>query len=213
MPQWMLYLKIVILFLSLVILAVSAYGLSLTSGVYYGYGYYGYSGAPGYMLFIAIKTMLIFGAAVAVEFMAPHFFYRILALIAYLISVLFWLSGWAWSASWAGAWCGLDRDGCGTYGGVLAAIAALGAVVWVLSIVHLVFFVKFCKASPDTTAHGGAELGHVKPEQPYVAAQHSTGQPAAAQYPGAQYPQPQQQQAYPQQPQQHYPQQQQPYQQ
>jgi len=185
MPKWMLYLKIAILFFSLVILAVSAYGVSIT---------YGYSGAAGYMVFITVKTLLIFGAAVAVELLAPQLFFRILAFVVYLLSIIFWLSGWAWAASWAAAaWSGYyncSRGGaCSNYGAALAAVAALGAFTWILSIVHLVFFVKFCMANPQQTTPGNAELGNVKPEQqPYVtAAQYPAGQPAG------QYPQQQQQ--------------------
>jgi hypothetical protein len=46
----MLIIKGVIVFFSLVILALAAYAISLTGG-YGGYYYYG-SGAPGFMIFI-----------------------------------------------------------------------------------------------------------------------------------------------------------------
>jgi uncharacterized RDD family membrane protein YckC len=46
-PFWLLYIKIAILVLSLIVLALAAYGLSLFSGLYIGSG-----GAPGMDIFI-----------------------------------------------------------------------------------------------------------------------------------------------------------------
>jgi hypothetical protein len=89
--------------------------------------------------------MIVFGAAVAVERLAPQMFFRIIALIAYILSILLWLSAWAYAASGAN-WllathtvC--DEFGCVSFdfsgvpdakqaGGALAACAALGAFAW-----------------------------------------------------------------------------------
>jgi hypothetical protein len=82
---------------------------------------------------------------------AQRYFWRIILLIAYIISIIFWLSAWAWSASVASVWltysvdysydCGFDNNNnyvCNTTsdnagkreGSVLAACAGLGALIW-----------------------------------------------------------------------------------
>ncbi len=84
-----------------------------------------------------IKTWLIYGILLALELKAQHLFYRIIAVIAYAISIVFWLSAWAWSASMAGFWLGYvcafgvcDDGPWKNEGASLAVCAALGAIVW-----------------------------------------------------------------------------------
>lgn len=79
------------------------------------------------------------GGALALEIWAPHMFYRIIALVAYILSIIFWLSAWAWAAStaafWLSSYCyggycvsltGYDKS----EGSALAACAGLGALAW-----------------------------------------------------------------------------------
>jgi membrane protein implicated in regulation of membrane protease activity len=88
-----------------------------------------------------VKTLIIFGGLLAVERFAPHMYYRLVAVIAYALSIVFWLSGWAWCASWAAAYLSVaDYYGFGNTlgydnwakkeGGALAGCAGLGAVAW-----------------------------------------------------------------------------------
>jgi len=88
--------------------------------------------------------------------------------IACAISIVFWLSAWAWSASIAAFWLSYDTYYYDSYinsapwhaeGAALAACAGLGAIVWILSIVHLVFFIRACMH--DSAPVHQAELGHV----------------------------------------------------
>jgi hypothetical protein len=51
LPPWLIFVKAVIIVLSLVVLALSAYALSLYGGYYY-YGVYYSSGVPGYLIFL-----------------------------------------------------------------------------------------------------------------------------------------------------------------
>lgn len=69
-------------------------------------------------------------------------FYRIIALVAYMLGNIFWLSAWAWAASTASVWlgsyclfgyCSGPSGDAKSEGGALAACAALGAVVWYVS--------------------------------------------------------------------------------
>ena len=143
-----------------------------------------------------IKTWIIYGLSIGFELAAQNLFFRIGFLIAYILSVIFWLSGWAWAASWAGVFL-TGYVGAGkNYGGALAGCAALGAIIWVLVIVNLVFFILACLR--DDHSAGNVELGH----------QHQTaGKADAPQQPYGQQPQYAQQPQYGQ-PQQGYPQQQ-----
>jgi hypothetical protein len=61
--------------------------------------------------------------------MAPRSFYRIVAVVGYGLTVVFWLAAWAWSASSATVWLDVDAR----VGGALAGCAALGAVAWYAS--------------------------------------------------------------------------------
>jgi hypothetical protein len=119
-PLWLLYVKIVILVISLVVLALGAYSLSLLP---FGFG----SGAGGMDIFVAILNFIVYGATGALELWAPQHFYRIGALIGYILTVIFWLSAWAWSASSASFWIYVRYT---DIGGALGGCAGLGAIAW-----------------------------------------------------------------------------------
>lgn len=186
-PAFLRILKFVIIFLSVIVLALAAYAISVFSGYY---GYYGSSGVAGLLIFAVIKTWIIFGVALFLEFRAQHFFFRILLLIAYVISIIFWLSAWAWSASAASLWLSYagdfdcsydsnfnyvcDQNGSNPWkreGAALAACAGLGALIWILLIVHLVFFILACMRDPTTHNTNNAELGQVKAQEAYPSQQ------------------------------------------
>jgi hypothetical protein len=185
LPAWLLYIKGAIFLLSIIILALSAYAISLYNGLL---TFYYSSGAPGFLIFLAIYTWIIYGAYTAIELKAQHFYYRIGALVAYVLSVIFWLTGWAWAASWAaqlGSFTGfygiLD-----TFTSVMGACAGLGALLWILAIVHLVFFILACVREPGAAHSGNVELGHGQKhdeatvQQPYPAQPVYGGQPQQA---------------------------------
>ncbi|KAH0429350.1 hypothetical protein CcaCcLH18_08472 [Colletotrichum camelliae] len=164
-PTFFSILRVAVMVLSLAVLAACAYNLSLLGGQA------SYAGPPGFMLFVALFTLLILGGAMALERFAPRFYFRLALLIAYGVSVLFWLSGWAWSASIAALFLGNTCIGSTCfgptteetrYGASMAAAAGVGAVNWVMMIVVLFYFVKGCLADPDcygiSTGHG-AEMG------------------------------------------------------
>ncbi|EGS21898.1 uncharacterized protein CTHT_0037710 [Thermochaetoides thermophila DSM 1495] len=164
-PQWILYVKAAIIFLATIVFALGAYGCSL--------GYLASGGVAGMDIFIAIWTYIVYGGTLAVEHYRPDMFYRIVALIGYILATIFWLSAWAWSANVAALWLDLSWKGTDAHnlGGAMAGAAATGAINWVLVIVHLVFFIRGSILDPNTS--GRAELGQVKPEasttsqQPY----------------------------------------------
>ncbi|TEA19478.1 hypothetical protein C8034_v009668 [Colletotrichum sidae] len=181
-PTFFSILRVAVMVLSLAVLAACAYNLSLLGG-YSG----SYTGPPGFMLFVALFTLVVLGGASAMERFAPHLYFRLALLIAYGTNVLFWLSGWAWSASIAALFLG---DTCISgicfgptteekkYGGSMAAAAAVGALNWIMMTVVLFYYVKGCLADPDcyglSTGHS-AEMGGLKGEsksrvhmQPFV---------------------------------------------
>ncbi|KAJ4294902.1 hypothetical protein N0V88_005141 [Collariella sp. IMI 366227] len=179
-PLWLLYIKGAILLFSLIVLAVAAWAISIVGG----------DGGPGGMsIFIAIFSFIVYGGAGALEIWAPQHFYCIGAFIAYILTLIFWLTAWAWSASWASTFS--SSYWYGNYGAALGACAGIGALVWILAIVHFVFFTLACvRGGSDANTAAQAELGHVKAEVPGA-------------HPPQQYPVQQQQQPYPAQPQQY----------
>ncbi|KAL1837344.1 hypothetical protein VTJ49DRAFT_3972 [Mycothermus thermophilus] len=163
-PLWLLYIKIGILVLSLIIFCLSCFILSVVHG-----------SAAGMTLFVCLWSFIVYGGAAALEIWSPQYFFRVGALVGYILSTIFWLAGWAWSASDASiilrwTW---RKD----VGGCLAANAALGAFVWIANIVHLVFFIIACVREDNPSSQ--AELGQVKPEAtvPPPAQQHFQQQP------------------------------------
>lgn len=137
LPAFILPLRIAILVLSVIILALAAFALSVF-GSYAGY-LGGYSGASGLLIFVVIKTWIIYGVLFFLEYKMPQLYYRIAAVVAFAFSLIFWLSAWAWSASLASFWLSTVCyygvcDSVDSYakkeGGALAACAGLGAVVW-----------------------------------------------------------------------------------
>ncbi|KAK7432608.1 hypothetical protein QQZ08_000816 [Neonectria magnoliae] len=173
LPFWLTIVRGVILLFSLGVLIAAAYNLSLFGGASMYLS--GYSGPSGFLIFDAIFTFLIVGGMLVSEFLAPQLYFRIALIAALILDAIFWLSAWAWAASVASSFFSYYNDFYGrssdleAYGGSMAAGAALGAVTWVLVIVTIVFFVRACMASPQTSTfpprtEGQAELGETKPE-------------------------------------------------
>ncbi|KAK3688066.1 hypothetical protein B0T22DRAFT_143618 [Podospora appendiculata] len=199
-PAWLLFVKIAILVLSIIILGLAAWALSIFGGLASGLGYSG--GAAGFAVFVTIWTFIVYGGTIAIEMVATHLFYRIAGVVLYSLSIIFWLTAWAYAASQASTWnsaASLFGDFGGGFdnsfkkeGSALGAVAGLGALVWILSIVHFVFFIKAALADSEGSGANNAELGQVKPAEFVQPA------PVQAAYPQQQYPQ------QPQQPQQQY---------
>jgi len=195
-PAWLLWVKVAIIGLSLVILALSAYAISACGGSIYGVYVPLCAGSiGGFEIFLVIKTWILYGLILFVEFKAPHMFYRLAVIIGSLISIIFWLSGWAWAASFASIW---NLGYATNVGGAMAGVAALGALVWILCIVHLVFFIIACNNSPSDTAQptgvANAELGQMQKPGEYTVQQTYPVQMQPGQYPVQQQ---QQEQPYP----------------
>ncbi|KAH8680963.1 hypothetical protein BX600DRAFT_428937 [Xylariales sp. PMI_506] len=164
LPRWLLFVKGAIILLSVIVLALAAYAMSLYSGLLIYSG-----GAPGYLIFDAIVSWIVFGISLALELKAPQYYYRIALLIPYVLLCIFWLSGWAWAASWAGVWLAYDLDdyyGYNRFGGAMAGCAAIGAIVWVLCIVNLIFFIMACVRNPSTQPNVELGQGQKYGEQP-----------------------------------------------
>ncbi|RYO75157.1 hypothetical protein DL766_005210 [Monosporascus sp. MC13-8B] len=164
LPRWILYTKGATILLSVLILALAAYALS----VHGGYSYYYSSGAPGFLIFLAIYSLIVYGGSTVVEIWYAQSYYRVVVLVAYVLAVIFWLSAWAWAASW-GSFILAYANYYGPYqryGSVVAACAGLSAIVWVITIVNLVFFVRACLRDSGPGQSGNVELRETqKPQQ------------------------------------------------
>jgi len=139
-PAWLLYVKGAIIVLSLVVLALSAYALSA----------FAYGGAPGFTIFLAILSWIVYGLSIGLSLAANHLYFRIGFFVAQILLIIFWLSGWAWAASWASLYSGYW--GNRTVSSVMGGIAGIGALVWILIIIDFVFFTLGCVRENDSTA-------------------------------------------------------------
>jgi hypothetical protein len=82
--------------------------------------------------------MIILGAIIAIERIAPGIYFRLGIILAYILVIIFWLVGWAWCASIAGVFLAY-RVHAG-FGGSMAAAAGLGAVNWCVFLFFFFFF-------------------------------------------------------------------------
>jgi hypothetical protein len=100
--------------------------------------------------------MIILGATIAVEKFAPHLYFRLAIIIAYLLNIVFWLSGWAWSASIAAlyltttcssylgsSYCSAPSSFEVKFGASMAAAAGLGALAWCVARLSSRSFCKY----------------------------------------------------------------------
>jgi hypothetical protein len=137
----------------------------------------------------AIYSWIVYGGFTAIEIWAQHLYYRVGALVGFTLSAIFWLSGWAWSASWASAIMSVSYYlADNTFGSVMGACAGLGAIVWVLTIVNLVFFILACVRNPDPAHAGNVELGHGQKHNEAIAQPQYPTQPVYGGQPQAAYP-------------------------
>ncbi|KAJ0158602.1 hypothetical protein CTA2_11239 [Colletotrichum tanaceti] len=171
-PALFSVVRVATLVLSLAVLAACAYCLSLL-GAYSS----SYTGPPGFMLFVSLFTVVVIGGAMAAERFAAHLYLRVVVLVGYAVTCLFWLSGWAWSASIAALFLG-NKCIQGTcfgptteekrYGGSMAGAAAVGAINWVLMVIVLFYYIKGCLSDPDcygvSTGHE-SEMGGLQAER------------------------------------------------
>ncbi|KAI0021612.1 hypothetical protein F4780DRAFT_272391 [Xylariomycetidae sp. FL0641] len=168
-PPYLLFIKATIILLSIIILGLAAYELSL-----YGDSYYSTTGVPGFLIFLSIFSWIVYGGATAVELKAPHLYYRIVVLAAYILLPIFWISGWAWAASWASYVFSFDLYGDGyggwkSFGAAMGASAGIGAIIWILSLVVLGIFCHACLRRPESTRGNNFQLGsaqHGSAQQP-----------------------------------------------
>ncbi|KAI5866810.1 hypothetical protein GGS23DRAFT_290241 [Durotheca rogersii] len=161
-PKFIPYMRGVLILISIVILGLAAYAISVNGEAPSGHS----SGVPGYLLFLVVFTWVAHGIPIILEVIAPRFYHRLGVLVLYTLSVLFWLIGWAWSASWASYALSLDNTdekwanggSWKTLGSALGASAGFGAVTWIVAIVELVFFCRGCLQDPDSSHVKHVEL-------------------------------------------------------
>jgi len=178
LPKWLFFLRVAIIVLSLGVLIASAYNIALWDESVRIYG----SSPPGFLIFCVIATWFILGTMLVFEFFFDRFYTRIAFVVLLVLDAIFWLSAWSWAASWAGQlddigrWLG-GSDFYDRFYGSVAAAAALGAIVWVMIVVFIVFFVRACLRD-GTSGVQESELGHHQPnmertgQYPLPTAQH-----------------------------------------
>jgi hypothetical protein len=194
-PSFVFILRCVALVLSVACFIAGCYNVSLIRRI----TTFNFStDAPGGLtIFTCIWTWIVLGLDIAFGLKLHKFYYRIGFFIGYILTIIFWLSTWALAAAAAGDTLDCGDTVCTQYGGSAAAIAALGAILWVLLIVIFVFWVlASLRDGPATATANTTELGAVKTEgvPPNGAGAGVDGAPQ--QYPPQGYA-PEQQGAYP----------------
>ncbi|KAI1759837.1 hypothetical protein GGR53DRAFT_118289 [Hypoxylon sp. FL1150] len=142
-PRFLLYIKGFIILLSVVTFALAIYTLNFESQSE------SYSpGVPAYLVFLAIFTWIIYGAPIAIQVFAPQLYFRVITLIASILSVIFWLVGWAWSTSWMTHAEDHAANNNTSYwtrsANLMGALAGVGVFTWILIVFELGYFCFCC---------------------------------------------------------------------
>merc|ERR1712000_582357 len=159
LPKWLFFLRVAIIVLSLGVLIASAYNIALWDESVRIYG----SSPPGFLIFCVIATWFILGTMLVFEFFFDRFYTRIAFVVLLVLDAI-------------GRWLG-GSDFYDRFYGSVAAAAALGAIVWVMIVVFIVFFVRACLRD-GTSGVQESELGHHQPnmertgQYPLPTAQH-----------------------------------------
>ncbi|RWA03575.1 hypothetical protein EKO27_g11527 [Xylaria grammica] len=169
LPKFYIYIVVSIILLSIITLGLAAYAESLSGHYYYD------SGVPGFLIFVSIWSLLVYGGMLVTQYYAPQFYYRIGVLVGQLLSAIFWISAWAWAASWAAYILSFDnynsydeiRGSWKAFGQTTAACAGIGALIWVLCIVSLGAFCSACTRRSAPAPINNIELASIpKPNAP-----------------------------------------------
>ncbi|KAF8416689.1 hypothetical protein EV426DRAFT_625652 [Tirmania nivea] len=139
LPGFVSIIRIVQLVLTLVILGLIGNTLN------------GFTGGTGitlgveplaFMIFCCVWTLLVNAYLLATPIFLPAAYNMWAHLGLEAIAWIFWLSGWAATASWASLWSAYSEYSgkIYSYWATAAAGAAMGAIMWILYTVTLVFF-------------------------------------------------------------------------
>ncbi|EFX05828.1 hypothetical protein CMQ_3897 [Grosmannia clavigera kw1407] len=170
-PAVLLVLRAAIAVLSLAVLSLAALAMAVSHAIaaaldrdgYTETGYISYDGTAVLLVLVATKTLLLGGLLTWLERRHPGGLRLAhpLAVLACVVSAGFWLAAWTWAASVASAWLhavcedgdgdGVEANTCAVLsrnarkkGAALGTCAGLGALVWILCIIHLVIFFRAC---------------------------------------------------------------------
>ncbi|KAI6575249.1 hypothetical protein MCOR09_001732 [Pyricularia oryzae] len=171
-PRWLTGTKIAMILLSLVIVGLSAFAITIIKT--FGERRFAGPGSAALFIFTAVKTVVLYISAIVVEKKVPHFFFRVLFVVSYGFSVFFWAATWVFGIRITRFWFAAadrfnDTSRFGDLGArlkkegtVMAAVTAISFVVSVLTLVHMIFFVKACRREGPAGPYAQqAELGQV----------------------------------------------------
>jgi hypothetical protein len=150
-PPFFLVLRCIQMVLALVVLGLSAYGLS-------GFAVLG---GASFSIFVALVTMIIGGWYLLSSRQIPALYHKVAVLVLECFLLIWWLAAWADLAAWAGGYdfyavttssvcaygyCApfkkraVDVNSWENYRNAMAAAAGIGALNFILFIVTLVTF-------------------------------------------------------------------------
>ncbi|KAI6369288.1 hypothetical protein MCOR25_004469 [Pyricularia grisea] len=169
-PRWLTGIKVAMILLSLVIVGLSAFAITIIKT--FGERRFAGPGSAALFIFTAVKTVLLYVFALVVEKRVPRFFFRVLFVVSYGFSVFFWAATWVFGIRITRFWFlaadrFTDTSRFGDLsarlkkeGSVMAAVTAISFVVSVLTLVHMIFFVKACRSEGPAGPYAQqAELG------------------------------------------------------
>jgi len=195
-PKFFFIVKVVQVFLSVLVLGLSAASIALEDG-------YGFYGGQGYAIFVCIATWISCGWYIASARFMPNLYHRIPALVLEIFLWIWWLSCWTMLAYWA-SWAAIFNDAFwndGLYSvsgtalqAVLGLAAAIAAINWILVfttaivfVIHLMRFQRNSQPAAVTTQQAPKYEMQPQPQQ-YQQPQYEQQQSYPAQQP---YQQPQ----------------------
>ncbi|KAI5840635.1 hypothetical protein BZA05DRAFT_454423 [Tricharina praecox] len=191
-PHFLFIMRLVQIFLSVVILALMAFAITQLTNVF---------GTFGYNIFCCIYNFIGVGYLLVSVARAPRIWNCWAALVIDIFGVIFWISAWGSLAGWAALgniaydssaldlcrhYSKTDQRKCNGRKGAWqasAATAGLGAIVWVLFVVHLIVYsihLHRHRTAPETKhlpssgralteEEKGAEMNVVSPQGVYSA--------------------------------------------
>lgn len=173
----------------------------------------------GLMIYVSIQIFIVVGGAIAVEYLAPRFFYRAAVITGYVLTIILSLAAWAFMASSAadyGDWnklvdqlidssqfflgtdLDIDNPVIEIYAAQAAAAGAM-ALAWLLMIIETILFVRACMTEPKVEEGQGQAATNVQDLPPhkqeeniagFYAPPQPTQSPPQGYYPPPQHPVP-----------------------
>ena len=127
-PKFHFFLRIAALVLSVACFIPACYNASVATVIYTIN--FDNASPGGLAIFSCIWTWIVLALDIAFSLRLHSWYIRLVFFIGYILAIIFWLSTWALAARAAADVLECTFLECTRYGGSIAAVAALGAIIW-----------------------------------------------------------------------------------